>query len=82
MSAFVLPHELHKRIALDNGRLLLDEKPTTWYQSAPVTAKSKLVISRPEPPCLITGVGFCILGHHDSLRGIIRWENGESARVE
>jgi pentapeptide repeat protein len=61
LSAFVLPHELQKRIALDNGRLLLDEKPTTWYQSAPGTAKSKLVISCPEPPCLITDVGFCIL---------------------
>jgi len=44
VSVFVAPHEHQKRIAIDNGDLRIDEKPTTWYQSAPGTAKSKLVM--------------------------------------
>jgi len=44
VSVLVAAHERQQRIAMDNGRLT-DEKPTTWYQSAPGTAKSKLVMS-------------------------------------
>src|SRR5215467_14163730 len=51
-----------------NGHLL-DEKPTTWYQSAPGTAKSKLVMSPSIPYCLIAGVGFCILGPTAASQG-------------
>jgi len=61
VSVFVAPHERQKRIAIDNGYLLIDEKLTTWYQSAPGTAKSKLVMFFSLPHCLIAGVGFCIL---------------------
>src|SRR5262245_20011780 len=61
VSVLVVPHERQKRIVLDHDRLI-DEKPTTWYQSAQGTAKSKLVMSLSIPHCLIACVGFCILG--------------------
>jgi hypothetical protein len=44
VSVLVAPHEHQKRIAIDNDYLLIDERPTTWYQSALGTAKSKLVM--------------------------------------
>jgi hypothetical protein len=45
VSVLMVPHERQKRIAMTSSHLLVYEKPTTWYQSAYGTAKSKLAMS-------------------------------------
>ena len=42
MGALVVPHERQQCIGMNNSNFLVYEMPTTWYQSAEGTAKSKL----------------------------------------
>ena len=42
VGALVVPHERQQCLGMDNGNVLVYEMPTTWYQSAEGTAKSKL----------------------------------------
>ena len=39
-----VPAEHQKRMGIDQGNVLVYEMPTTWYQSAGGTAKSKLLV--------------------------------------
>lgn len=42
VGTLVGPRERQQCIGMDNGNVLVYEMPTTWYQSAEGTAKSKL----------------------------------------
>lgn len=42
VGTLVAPHARQQCIDMDNGNVLVYEMPTTWYQSAEGTAKSKL----------------------------------------
>ena len=44
MGARGVPAEPQKRMGIDKGNFLVYEMPTTWYQSAGGTAKSKLPV--------------------------------------